>query len=161
MRILLSFLLLTAALVCQAQSSGSVPKPPWAGASKQPSSNSDNSSSSNDSTFKVDVKLVNIFVTVTDGRGAPVASLGKDNFQILEDDHPQKISVFGKESELPLSIVLAIDTSLSTRKDLALELGSARRFAHAIIRPVDALSLYDFSEVVSQDLAFTADLKAI
>jgi Ca-activated chloride channel family protein len=90
-----------------------------------------------------------------------VGSLTKENFQIFEDGHPQKISVFGKESELPLSIVLDIDTSLSTRKDLPLELGSARRFAHAIIRPVDALSLYDFSEFVSQDLPFTADLKAI
>ena len=92
---------------------------------------------------------------------APVGNLNKDNFQIFEDGHPQKISVFGKESELPLSIVLDIDTSLSTRKDLPLELASARRFAHAIIRPVDALSLYDFSEVVSQDVPFTADLKTI
>ena len=57
--------------------------------------------------------------------------------------------------------MLDIDTSLSTRKDLPLELGSARRFAHTIIRPVDALSLYDFSEVVSQDLPFTSDLRTI
>src|SRR5581483_5511836 len=72
-----------------------------------------------------------------------------------------KISVFSKESELPLSIVLDIDTSLSTRKDLPLELNSAKRFAHTIIRPVDALSLYDFSEVVSQDVPFTSDLRTI
>ncbi|HEY4054887.1 MAG TPA: VWA domain-containing protein [Terriglobales bacterium] len=161
MRILLSFLLLAAAVVCQAQSSGSVPKPPWAGASKQPSPKSDASSTSGDSTFKVDVKLVNIFVTVTDDHGAPVANLGKENFQILEDDHPEKISIFGRESELPLSIILAIDTSLSTRKDLALELTSARRFAHAILRPVDALSIYGFSEVVDQTVPFTSDLKTI
>jgi Ca-activated chloride channel family protein len=143
-------LLLLAVSVCQAQSSGNVPKPPWAKAAPDDANN-----------IKVDVKLVNIFVTVTDEHGSPVGSLTKDNFQIFEDGHPQKISVFGKESELPLSIVLDIDTSLSTRKDLPLELGSARRFAHAIIRPVDALSLYDFSEFVSQDLPFTADLKAI
>ena len=147
---LLPLLALLAASVCQAQSSGSVPKPPWA------------KSAADDATdIKVDVKLVNIFVTVTDEHGSPVGTLTKDNFQIFEDGHPQKISVFGKESELPLSIVLDIDTSLSTRKDLPLELGSARRFAHALIRPVDALSLYDFSEVVSQDLPFTADLRAI
>lgn len=147
---LLPVVALLVASVCQAQSSGSVPKPPWAKAAAD-----------DGNSIKVDVKLVNIFVTVTDEHGSPVGSLTKDNFQVFEDGHPQKISVFGKESELPLSIVLDIDTSLSTRKDLPLELGSARRFAHAIIRPVDALSLYDFSEVVSQDLAFTADLKAI
>ena len=62
---------------------------------------------------------------------------------------------------MPLSIVLAIDTSLSTRKDLPLELASARRFAHAILRPVDALSLYQFSETVSELTPFTSDLKAI
>ena len=95
-----------------------------------------------DTTFKVDVKLVNVFVTVTDEHGAPIAALKKDNFQLREDGLEQKIAVFDKESALPLSIVLAIDTSLSTRKDLPLELASARRFAHAIVRPVDALSLY-------------------
>ena len=112
-----------------------------------------------DTTFKVDVKLVNVFVTVTDERGAPIASLKKDNFQLKEDGLEQKIAVFDKESALPLSIVLAIDTSLSTRKDLPLELASARRFAHAILRPVDALSLYQFSETVSELTSFTSDLR--
>src|SRR5204862_768100 len=56
---------------------------------------------------------------------------------------------------------LDIDTSLSTRKDLPLELNSARRFAHAILRPVDGLSLYGFSETVDQVVPFTSDLKLI
>ncbi|HMH05779.1 MAG TPA: VWA domain-containing protein [Terriglobales bacterium] len=114
-----------------------------------------------DTTFKVDVKLVNVFVTVTDQRGAPLADLKKDDFELVEDDKAQKIALFDKESALPLNIVLAIDTSLSTRKDLPLELASARRFAHAILRPVDALSLYQFSETVSELTAFTPDLRAI
>ena len=114
-----------------------------------------------DTTFKVDVKLVNVFVTVTDQRGAPIGGLKKDNFELQEDGKQQKIAVFDKESALPLSIVLAVDTSLSTRKDLPLELASARRFAHAILRPVDALSLYQFSEIVSELTSFTSDLRAI
>ena len=114
-----------------------------------------------DPTFKVNVKLVNVFVTVTDEHGAPVASLKKDNFELREDGKEQKISVFDKESALPLSIVLAVDTSLSTRKDLPLELASARRFAHAILRPIDALSLYQFSEIVNEVVPFTSDLGRI
>jgi Ca-activated chloride channel family protein len=114
-----------------------------------------------DTTFKVDVNLVNVFVTVTDERGTPVAGLKKDNFELREDGNQQKIAVFNKESALPLSIVLAIDTSLSTRKDLPLELVSARRFVHAILRPVDALSLYQFSEVVSELTRFSSDLRTI
>src|SRR5262252_2120534 len=90
-----------------------------------------------DNTFKVDVKLVNVFVTVTDDHGSPIAGLKKNNFELLEDGKEQKIAVFDKQSALPLSIVLAVDTSLSTRKDLPLELASARRFAHTILRPID------------------------
>jgi Ca-activated chloride channel family protein len=111
--------------------------------------------------IKVDVKLVNVFVTVTDDHGSPVASLTKEKFGVREDGVPQKIAVFDRESALPLSIVLAVDTSLSTRKDLALELASARKFAHAIVRPVDAISLYDFSEVVTEAVPFTSDIKRL
>ena len=113
-------------------------------------------------TLRVDVKLVNVFVTVTDARGAPVAGLQKENFVVQEDGREQTISVFDKESALPLSIALAIDTSLSTRHDLPLEQASAKRFAHAILRPVDALSVFSFSESVLQSpFGYTADLKRI
>src|SRR6266404_3021729 len=97
-------------------------------------------------TLKIDVKLVNVFVTVTDAHGSPVAGLTKENFLLEEDGHEQKIAVFDKESALPISIALDIDTSLSTRHDLPLEQAAAKRFAHAIIRPVDALSVYGFSQ---------------
>lgn len=114
-----------------------------------------------ETTLKVDVKLVNVYVTVTDAHGAPVGGLKKENFAVQEDGREQKISVFDKESALPLSIALAIDTSLSTRHDLPLEQASAKRFARAILRPVDALSVYGFSESVSQATGYTADLKRI
>ena len=166
----LLFFLTIAVTVSNAQ----VPKPPWAtGASRAAKPASSDVSKNNDApdstsaaqgsgtTLKVDVKLVNVFVTVTDEHGAPVAGLKKENFGLLEDGKSQVISVFDKESALPLSIVLDIDTSLSTRKDMPLELASARRFAHAILRPVDALSLYGFSEIVSEVVPFTSDLKAI
>jgi Ca-activated chloride channel family protein len=112
-------------------------------------------------TIKVDVKLVNVFVTVTDARGAPVANLQKENFVLKEDGKDQKIAIFSKESALPLSIVMAVDTSLSTRKDLPLELSSARKFAHVIVRPQDGLAVYKFSEEVNEVVPFTSDLKRI
>jgi Ca-activated chloride channel family protein len=112
-------------------------------------------------TLKVDVKLVNVFVTVTDAHGSPVSGLTKENFKLQEDGREQKISIFDKQSAVPLSIALALDTSLSTRHDLPLEQASAKRFARAILRPVDALSIYSFSEVVHQSTAFTSDLKRV
>ena len=119
------------------------------------------STSEPETTLKVDVKLVNVYVTVTDAHGAPVAGLKKENFVLQEDGHEQKISVFDKESALPLSIALAVDTSLSTRHDLPLEQASAKRFARAIVRPVDGLSVFGFSETVSQATTYTADQKRI
>lgn len=137
----------------------------WGGAlrAQQPTSPGQAPAQSEPSTtLKVDVNLVNVFVTVTDDHGAPVGGLTKENFVLEEDGHEQRISVFDKESALPLSIALAIDTSLSTRHDLPLEQAAAKRFAHAILRPVDALSVYAFSEVVNEAThGFTPDLKRI
>ena len=138
------------------QQSNTVPHPPdqqkpqTTDAEEQPST-----------TFKVNVKLVNVFTTVTDGNGSPVSTLKEEDFQVFEDDKPQKIAVFHRESELPLSIVVAIDTSLSTRSNQKLELESARRFAHAILRPIDGLSLFQFSEIVDQVTPFTSDMRVI
>ena len=131
-----------------------VPHPP----EKQPQAPAEQDAGT---TIRVNVKLVNVFSTVTNGGGAPVSSLKQEDFQIFEDGKPQKIAVFQRESELPLSIVIAIDASLSTRNNQRLELDSARRFAHAILRPIDGISLFQFSEVVDQLTPFTADLRAI
>ena len=90
-----------------------------------------------------------------------MSALKEEDFQVFEDGKLQKIAVFHRESELPLSIVVAVDTSLSTRGDQKLELESARRFAHAILRPIDGLSLFQFSEVVDQVTPFTADVRVI
>jgi Ca-activated chloride channel family protein len=108
-------------------------------------------------TISVNVKLVNVFASVADAGGAPYGSLRKEDFRIFEDDIEQKLSVFERESELPLSIVIALDTSMSTRKDLPLEIASAGKFAHAILRPVDSISLYQFATYVSQAMPFTND----
>jgi Ca-activated chloride channel homolog len=139
------------------QPSSTVPHPPDAQKQTAQTSADDQSGT----TIRVNVKLVNVFTTVTDGAGAPVSTLKEEDFQVFEDGKPQKIAVFHRESELPLSIVVAIDTSLSTRSDQKLELESARRFAHAILRPIDGLSLFQFSEIVDQVTPFTSDVKVI
>ncbi|HYK37346.1 VWA domain-containing protein [Alloacidobacterium sp.] len=111
--------------------------------------------------IKVDVKLVNVFVNVTDASGAPVGGLTKDDFTIAEDGHPQKIAIFERESAMPLSIVLAIDTSGSVAKDLAIEKHAAHTFVHSLLRPVDHLDLIDFSSDVREVVPFTNNLKRI
>jgi Ca-activated chloride channel family protein len=118
-------------------------------------------SQKDESTYRVNVRLVNVFTTVTDSRGAPVADLTKDDFQLLEDGVPQTIKVFEKESAIPLSIALAIDTSPSTLRDFKLETTSARRFVHSILRAEDRLSVFEVTENIDQITRYTADLKTI
>ncbi len=112
-------------------------------------------------TLKVNVRLVNLFVNVTDTSGAVVGGLAKDDFAITEDGFPQKIAIFERQSEMPLAILLAIDTSGSVQKDLAIEQSSARRFANAIMRPVDQMSLFEFSSEVREVVPFTNQVKRI
>ena len=42
----------------------------------------------------VDVKVINVDVSVTDGKGKPVSSLTKDDFEVLEDGQPQTVTNF-------------------------------------------------------------------
>lgn len=108
-----------------------------------------------DYTLNVDVKLVNVFVNVTDKTGAIIGGLKKEDFAISEDNRPQTISVFERQSELPLNIALAIDTSGSVKKDMAIEKSAAERFARTILRPQDKMALYEFATYVRELSGFT------
>ncbi len=141
----------TSFLQALAQTPAQAPPKPGSGSTQQPAAD-----------IVSDVKLVSVYVTVTDATGSPIGGLTKDNFILKEDGREQTIKVFDKESAAPISIALAIDTSGSTRHDLPLEQASAKRFAHDIVRPVDALSLYSFSETVYDSThGYTADLHRI
>ena len=119
------------------------------------------SMASQDTTLHVDVKLVSVFANVTDRNGAIVGDLAKEDFAVTEDGHPQQIAVFEKQSELPLNLTLAIDTSGSVQKDLTEEAAAARRFAHALVRRQDQMSLMQFATEVRALTPFTNNLKLI
>jgi len=112
-------------------------------------------------TLHVDVKLVNIFVNVTDKDGAIVGNLTRDDFAIFEDGRPQQIAIFEKQSEVPLNLTLAIDTSGSVQKDMSEEEGAAKRFAQAILRPQDQMSVLQFATTVHELTSFTNKLAVI
>jgi Ca-activated chloride channel homolog len=106
-------------------------------------------------TLHVDVKLVNLFVNVTDSHGALVGGLTRDDFAIYEDGRPQQIALFERQSEMPLDLTLAIDTSGSVRKDMSEETAAARRFVHAILRSQDQMSVLQFATTVHELTSFT------
>jgi VWFA-related protein len=88
-----------------------------------------------DSTFSTDVRVVNIFATVHDGKGHVVRNLTKDDFSIAEDGRPQTIRYFSQESDLPLTLGLLIDTSLSQQRVLGEERSASYRFLTQVLRP--------------------------
>ena len=106
-------------------------------------------------TLRMDVKLVNVFVNVIDQNGAIVSGLTREDFALAEDGRPQQIAVFERQSDLPLNLTLAIDTSGSVHKDMAEEADAARRFAHALLRPQDQMSLMQFATEVLELTPFT------
>jgi Ca-activated chloride channel family protein len=108
-----------------------------------------------DITLRVDVRLVNVFVNVTDQNGAIVGGLTRDDFAVYEDGRPQQISLFERESELPLNLVLAVDTSGSVFKDRALIASASRTFIHALLRSQDQMSLLEFATFVREVTPFT------
>jgi Ca-activated chloride channel homolog len=107
------------------------------------------------STFRIESKLVNLFVNVTDQNGAVVGGLTKDDFKIAEDGRPQEIAVFERQSEMPLALMLAIDTSASTFKDRAREQDASKKFIHALMRPQDQMGLIEFATYVTLLVPFT------
>jgi Ca-activated chloride channel family protein len=117
--------------------------------------------SAQDITFRMDVKLVNVYVNVTDRNGAIVGGLTQKDFAVFEDGRPQKIAVFEKQSELPLNLTLAIDTSGSVFKDRQLEEQAAKHFAHALLRQQDQMSLIEFATYVRELTPFTNRLALI
>src|SRR3954452_9092968 len=62
-------------------------------------------------TFKSDVRLVNVAVAVRDPGGKLVDNLTQDDFEIVEDGVPQKVAFFARSSDVPLHLGLVVDIS--------------------------------------------------
>lgn len=66
-----------------------------------------------DATFSTDVNVVTLLATVRDSEGRIAKNLTADDFVLYEDGAPQTIRYFSRESDLPLTIGLLVDTSRS------------------------------------------------
>jgi Ca-activated chloride channel family protein len=109
------------------------------------------------STIYVESRLVSVALNVVDEYGAPVGGLTQTDFELSEDNRPQKIAVFDKESSTPLEIVLAIDASESVFADDRLEREAAKSFVKSLLRERDRLDLMDFADSVDELVGFTND----
>jgi Ca-activated chloride channel family protein len=109
--------------------------------------------------IQVTTGLVHLVATVTDRRRNLVTDLDKGDFKVLEDDAPQDIRFFGRETDLPLRIALLLDTSNSIRPRLEFEKDAAIDFLTSVIRrnkDMAFLMTFDNQPEVIQE--FTGDL---
>ena len=102
---------------------------------------------------RVDTQLVSVPAVVTDSAGHPLSGLRPENFRIVEDGQPQTIANFGT-TETPFEIALLLDTSGSTRDDVALIRAAANSFI-AALRPGDRVGIVAFNQAqtVAQPIA--------
>ncbi len=111
-----------------------------------------------DPVFRVDVRLVRLLVTVRGPDGQLVGGLSQADFAVSDSGVDQVVSTFERQTAMPLSIALAVDTSASTAKDLKYELNAASRFVKALVRegnPADSLALFSFNHDVTLQSSFT------
>lgn len=92
---------------------------------------------------RVDTQLVSVPAVVTDASGRPLSGLKPENFRLIEDGQPQTISNFGT-TQTPFEIALLLDTSGSTRDDVALIRSAANSFIEAL-RPGDRVGIVAFN----------------
>jgi VWFA-related protein len=111
-------------------------------------------------TMSVDVKVVTLPVTVRDKKGQIVRNLTKDDFVLQEDGRPQVIKYFTQDTNLPLTLGLLVDTSLSQRNVLDQERSASKVFLDQMLTDAkDKAFLIHFDREVEllQDLTPSHD----
>ncbi len=107
---------------------------------------------------RVDTQLVSVPAVVTDSSGRPISGLKPENFRLVEDGQVQTITNFGT-AETPFEIALLLDTSGSTRDDVALIRSAANNFIEAL-RPGDRVGVVAFNtaQTVSAESVATVEV---
>jgi VWFA-related protein len=109
--------------------------------------------------FSTEVKVVNVLATVRSKTGSLVANLGQDDFLLSEEGRPQTIRYFARESDLPLTLGLVVDTSASQRRVVDAERGASLRFFDQVVREnKDQVFIMQFDTIVRIRQALTSSV---
>lgn len=108
--------------------------------------------------FSIRVNLVRLLVSVRDANGSLLTTLGKDDFRVTDSGVQQNISIFERNTSLPLSVAVLIDTSGSTEKDLRYEVSSIQHFITTLLtagNPDDTFALFSFNWRTNLEVDFS------
>jgi VWFA-related protein len=109
---------------------------------------------------EVDVRLVELYVSVIDRSNRPVLGLGQDDFEVLERGVPQEITKFELVENLPLSVGITIDTSGSMVQALAEAQRAGQDFLRSVMTPRDRCFVIGFAQSPELLMAPTDDTEA-
>jgi Ca-activated chloride channel homolog len=110
-------------------------------------------------TFEAGIEVVNLHVTVMDGRNRYVTDLKEADFAIFEDGVKQELTLFNHE-DLPISLALMMDTSASMDEKLGQAQQAAIRFVKTL-RPQDVAEVVAFNDRTNVLSEFTPDHTAL
>jgi Ca-activated chloride channel family protein len=113
---------------------------------------------STDVVEKLDVRLVELYAAVFDRAGRPVGRLAEHDFAVLDGGVPQTVLRFERVRDLPLHLLLAIDTSASMASSLAQMQQAALAFLQRTLTDKDRAALLTFSDSPVLRTPFTNDL---
>jgi Ca-activated chloride channel homolog len=105
----------------------------------------------------VDVDVVHITASVTDGAGKFVRALPRQGFRVFENDVRQDVTYFAAEN-VPLEIIVAVDVSGSMTDAMAQVQQATKKFLSAL-RPQDRVTVIGFNDNVFTLARPSADLQ--
>ncbi len=106
-------------------------------------------------TFSTGIKVVNVLASVRNKKGAFIRDLEKDDFAVAENGRPQTIQYFSRETGLPLTIGLMIDTSMSQKRVMEAERIASYTFLEKVLREKKDqvfIMQFDLSPILRQEL---------
>jgi len=113
-------------------------------------------------TFSTDVKVVQVLATVTTRKGQIVRDLAKEDFTVAENGRKQNIQYFSRETDLPLTLGLMVDTSVSQQRVMDAERSASARFFEQVLRPnKDNVFIVQFDMAVMVRQELTSSLKKL
>jgi len=109
--------------------------------------------------FSIDTNLVKVPVSVFNERGLMTENLHKEDFRLWENQAPQEIRSLSVDSNA-ISVLLVLDTSPSSKSELAKMKNAAETFAGRLGKG-DRISIITFDENVRLILDWTSDTKRV
>ncbi|MBI3426019.1 MAG: VWA domain-containing protein [Acidobacteria bacterium] len=105
--------------------------------------------------IRINTDLVTVVTNIIAPAGGKASDLQREDFEVLEDGAAQELTIFTRESEAPLRLVMLFDTSLSVAPRLAFEKKAAAKFFERLIRPQDQAALFSVATDVVLQQEFT------